>query len=142
MHYLSRMTEINLRPFLRPQLAVRQGTFVASEDQVRAHYENVRGDALQKLEPASWALEHVRRCGVASLFPGTQEDFPVILHAQSITRPTWKGKRNFHRERLLQTYEFLTQEVTENASRHLCPDCLRAPEAEPCHRSATGSLES
>jgi hypothetical protein len=71
MNYLSRMTEINLRLFLRPQLAVRRGTFVASEDLVRALNENVRGDALQKWKPAPWALERARRCGVVSLFPGT-----------------------------------------------------------------------
>ena len=72
MHYLSHITEINLRPFLRPQLAVRRGTFVASEDLAWALCEIVRGDALQKLKPAPWALECVRPCGAASLFPGTQ----------------------------------------------------------------------
>jgi Helix-turn-helix domain len=120
----------------------RRETFVAHDDLVQALYENVRGEALQNLEPASWALERVRRYGVASLCPGAQEDFPFILYAQSIPRPAWNGKRDFHRERLLQVYEFLTQEVTENASRHLCPDCLRYPEAELCPGVAVRSLES
>jgi hypothetical protein len=83
-------------------------------------------------------LERVRRYGVASLFPGSQEDFPFILYAQSIPRPAWNGKRDFHRERLLQVYEFLTQEVTEKVSRHLCPDRVRGL----CPGVAVGSLES
>ena len=70
-------------------------------------YENVRVEALQNREPPSWALERVHRYGVASLFPGFQNDFPFVLYTQSVPRPAWSGKRDFHQERLHQVYEFL-----------------------------------
>src|SRR2546427_13273036 len=73
-------------------------------------YENVRCEALENSEPASWALERVRRYGVASLLPGGQPDFPFILCAQSVPRPAWSGTRDFHRGKLLEVYEFLTRE--------------------------------
>ena len=82
-------------------------------------YENVRREALENSEPASWALERVRCYGVASLFPGAQDDFPFVLCAQSVPRPAWNGKRDFHSEKFHQVYAFLTEEVSENASRHL-----------------------
>ncbi len=91
-----------------------------SEDPVQIIYENVRSEALQGLESPSWALERVRRYGVAGLFPGAQEEFPFILYAQSVPRLAWSGKRDLERERLHHVYEFLTQEVTEDASCHLC----------------------
>jgi hypothetical protein len=83
---------------------------VATDDPVQGIYENLRREALENSEPASWALERVRQYGVASLFPGIQEGFPFIVYAQSIPRPAWNGKRDFHRERLHQVYEFLTQD--------------------------------
>ena len=67
---------------------------------------------------ASCALEQVRRYGVASLFPGFQRDFPFIIYAQSVPRPAWSGKRDFHGERLHQAYEFLIYEVVDNAASH------------------------
>jgi len=90
-------------------------------------YETVRGEALHNVEAPSWALERVRQYGVAGLFPGSQKDFPFILYTQRVPRPAWSGKRDLHRERLHQVYEFLIQEVTEderNASRSLCAGCL------------------
>jgi len=74
---------------------------------VQAVYEKVRGEALQNLEPPSWALERVRQYGVASLFPGSHNDFPFVLYTQSLPRPAWSGKRDFHQEKLHQAYEFL-----------------------------------
>ena len=90
-------------------------------------YENVRDEALQNVEAPSRALERIRQYGVAGLFPGSQKDFPFIVYTQSVPRPAWSGKRDFHREKLQQVYEFLIQEVTEdarNASRSLCAGCL------------------
>jgi len=43
---------------------------------------------------------------VAGLFSGS-EDFPFIISAQSVARPAWSGKGDFHRERLQQAYELL-----------------------------------
>ena len=71
-------------------------------------YENVRCEALEHSEPASWALERVRRYGVASLLPGGHPDFPFILCAQSVPRPAWSGTKDFYREKLREIYEFLT----------------------------------
>ena len=48
------------------------------------------------------------------LAPGGQQDFPFILYAQRGPRPAWSGTRDFHREKLLEVYEFLTREVMEN----------------------------
>jgi len=62
---------------------------------------------LQNLEPPSWALERVRQYGVAGLFPGSHNDFPFVLYTQSVPRPAWSGKRDFHQEKLHQVYEFL-----------------------------------
>jgi hypothetical protein len=45
---------------------------------------------------------------VAGLFPGSVANFPFIVYAQSVARPAWSGKRDFHRERLQQAYELLT----------------------------------
>lgn len=70
-------------------------------------YESARGEALQNLEPTSWAVERVRQHGVASLLPGFQNHFPFIVYVQSVPRPAWSGNRDFHREKLLQVYEFL-----------------------------------
>jgi hypothetical protein len=70
-------------------------------------YESARGEALQNLEPASWARERVQHYGVAGLFSGS-EDFPFVISVQSVPRPAWSGKRDFHRERLQQAYELLT----------------------------------
>ena len=104
-------------------------------------YENVRGEALQNLESPSWALERVHRYGVAGLFPVAQEEFPFILYTQSVPRLAWSGKRDFQRERLHQVYEFLTQEVTEDASRPVGLGGLGDTAAIVCDRVATGSLE-
>jgi len=54
---------------------------------MQAIYESVRLEALQNRQPASWALERVRRYGVAGLFADTQGSFPFIVFAQSIGRP-------------------------------------------------------
>jgi len=62
----------------------RRDAFVARDDPVQEIYENVRCEALENSEPASWILERVRRYGVASLLPGGQPDFPFILYAQSV----------------------------------------------------------
>ena len=70
-------------------------------------YENARSEALEKREPPSWASERVRQYGVGGLFPDFQSDFPFILYSQSIPRPAWSGKRDFHQERLHQVYAFL-----------------------------------
>jgi hypothetical protein len=70
-------------------------------------YESARGEALQNLEPPSWAVERVRHHGMAGLLPGFLDDFPFIVYAQSVPRPAWSGNRDFHREKLLQVYEFL-----------------------------------
>lgn len=94
---------------------------MASNDPVQEIYENVRSEALENTEPPSPGLERVLRYGVASLLPGVQQDFPFVLYAQSVSRPAWNGKRDFHRENLRQVYEFLTQEVIKHASCHLCP---------------------
>ena len=67
----------------------------------------MRGEAFENVEPPSWALERVRQYGMAGLFPGFQNDFPFILYAQSVPCPAWSGKRDFHRERLHEVYEFL-----------------------------------
>jgi hypothetical protein len=47
------------------------------------------------------------RYGVAGLFPGSQQDLPFLLYAQSVPRPAWSGTRDVHRESLDQVYEFL-----------------------------------
>ena len=44
---------------------------------------------------------------MAGLFSGS-DDFPFIISVQSVARPAWSGKRDFHRERLQQAYELLT----------------------------------
>ena len=44
---------------------------------------------------------------MAGLLPGFQNDFPFIVYAQCVPRPAWIGNRDFHREKLLQVYEFL-----------------------------------
>ena len=83
-------------------------------------YESARGEALQNLEPASWARERVQHYGVAGLFYGS-EAFPFIVSAQSIARPAWSGKRDFHRERLQQAFELLTNlepALDENVLEH------------------------
>ena len=49
----------------------------------------------------------MQQYGVAGLFVGS-EDFPFIISAQSVARPPWSGKRDFHRERLQQAYQLLT----------------------------------
>ena len=103
-------------------------------------YENVRCEALEHSEPASWALEHVRRYGVASWLPGGQTDFPFILCAQSVPRPAWSGTKDFHREKLREIYEFLTREVMEAASRHLCPRFQREAREGAYDRFAVRSL--
>jgi hypothetical protein len=82
--------------------------FAANGDPVQEIYENVRGEALQKLELRSWAMERVCQYGVVSLFPGFHNDFPFILYTQSVPRPAWSGKTDFHLEKLQQVYEFLT----------------------------------
>jgi hypothetical protein len=76
---------------------------------VQRIYENVRDEALENSEPPSRNWERVRRYGVVSLLPGIQGDFPFILYAQSISRPAWSGKGDFHLEKLREVYEFLTQ---------------------------------
>ena len=98
---------------------------------MQAIYETARGEALQNLESPSWALERVRRYGVGGLFPGAEEEFPFILYAQSVPRLAWSGKRDFQRERLHQVYRFLTQGITENTSRPVCPGL-------PCDRADVG----
>jgi hypothetical protein len=78
-------------------------------------YEQVRAEALQQNgEPPSWALERIRLYGVVGLFPGAQHDVPFILYAQSVPRPAWSGKRDFHRETLHRVYECL---ITARAER-------------------------
>src|SRR6266704_1140554 len=118
----------------------RREAFVARDDPVQGIYENVRCEALENSEPASWALERVRRYGVASLLPGGQPDFPLILYAQSVPRPAWSGTRNFHREKLLEVYEFLTREVMENVSCTLRPNSLPDSGSELCCGITVGSL--
>jgi hypothetical protein len=108
---------------------------------VQALYETVRGEALQDLESPSWALERVRRYGVAGLFPGTQEEFPFILYAQSVPRLAWSGKRDLQRERLHQVYKFLTREVKENTSRLVCPSFPHDKADGGCDRVPARSLE-
>ena len=108
---------------------------------MQAIYETARSEALQNLESPSWALERVRRYGVAGLFPGAQEEFPFILYAQSVPRLAWSGKRDFQRERLHEVYQFLTQEVTEDASRPVGMSGLGDTAAVACNRVAAGSLE-
>ena len=80
----------------------------------------------------SCALERVRRYGVASLFPGFQKDFPFILYVQSVPRPAWSGKRDFHGEKLHQAYEFLIREAADNTSSHVYTSCLCEPADEAC----------
>jgi hypothetical protein len=70
-------------------------------------YESARWEALEKREPASWASERVRQYGMAGLFPDFQHDFPFILYRQSVPRPAWSGKRDFHQDKLHQVYELL-----------------------------------
>jgi len=85
----------------------------------------VRAEALQKLEPPSWALERVRQYGVAALFPGSDRDFPFVLYPQSVPRPAWSGRRDFHQEKLHQAYEFL-----------ITASCGGNPEAEAIRNTA------
>ena len=85
----------------------RSQEFVGQNDLVQAIYESARGEALQRFGPPSWARERVRQYGVSGLFVGS-EDFPFVISAQSVARPPWSGKRDFHRERLLQAYQLLT----------------------------------
>ena len=73
----------------------------------------MRAEGMQNVEPPSWGLERVRQYGVASLFPGFQNDFPFILYAQSVPRPAWSGKRDFHQEKLHHVYEFLITAFSE-----------------------------
>ena len=87
--------------------------FAASGDPVQEIYENVRGEAFQKLEPRSWAMERVCQYGVVGLFPGFHNDFPFILYTQSVPRPAWSGKTDFHLEKLHQVYEFLITACAE-----------------------------
>ena len=70
-------------------------------------YENARWEAMERQEPPSWASERVRQYGVVGLFPDFQNDFPFILYRQSVPRPAWSGKGDFHQERLHQVYELL-----------------------------------
>ncbi len=91
----------------------------------------MRGEALQNLGPASWGRERVRHYGVAGLFPGSAADFSFIVYAQSVARPAWSGKRDFHRERLQQAYELLIN--IEPALGH------GVPENEPYPLSALAS---
>lgn len=74
---------------------------------MQAIYENARSEALEKLEPPSWALERIHQYGIVGLFPDFQNDFPFILYSQSVPRPAWSGKTDFHRDRLHQVYQFL-----------------------------------
>lgn len=92
--------------------------FDAGDDAVQAIYESARGEALQNLEPSSWAVERVRHVGVAGLLPGFQNDFPFIVYAQSVPRPAWSGNRDFHREKLLEAYEFLAASCAEIPQEH------------------------
>jgi len=96
----------------------RRQEFAGKDDPLQAIYESARAEALQNLE-ASWARERVQHYGVAGLFSGS-EDFPFIVSAQSIARPAWSGKRDFHRQRLQQAYELLT-----NIDSALGPECAR-----------------
>jgi transposase-like protein len=113
---------------------------IASDDPVQRIYENVRREALENSEPPSQDLERVRRYGVVGLFPGAQEDFPFILYAQSVPRPAWNGTRDFHREKLLKVYEFLTREVMENASGTLRPNGLPDSGSELCRGITVGNV--
>lgn len=115
----------------------RREAFVAKDDPVQVIYENVLNEALQEMAPPSWALERVPRCGVAGLFPGSQEDFPFILYIQSVPRQAWSGKRDFQRERLYQVYEFLTKEVRENARSSETRFCVAG--SKPRRVGAIGS---
>ena len=119
----------------------RPQEFVASNDPVQAIYEQVRGEALQNVELPSWALERVRRHGVGGLFPGCQNDFPFILYAQSVPRPAWSGKRDFHQDQRHQVYEFLITSCAEIQEREAVGNtvdgfdasgCLPACEANVC----------
>src|SRR5437667_366063 len=94
----------------------------------------------EKAEPYSQNLERVRRYGVASLFPGAQGDFPFMVYVQSIPRPAWSGKGDFHREKLREVYKFLTQEVTENASCPLRPNGLPDSGSGICSGITVGSF--
>lgn len=116
--------------------------FVANDDPLQEIYENVRQEALQNIEPTSPSLERVRQFGVASLFPGFQDDFPFVLYAQSVPRPAWSGQNDYPREALRQVYEFLTQELNENASSHLCQSFQREAGEGAYDRIAVGSLAS
>ena len=107
---------------------------------MQAIYESVRLEALQNRQPASWALERVRRYGVASLFVDTRDHFPFIIYAQSIARPPWSGRRDLLQETLLDVYEFLTQEVKGDASSHLCQSFKRETGEGAYDRLAIGSL--
>ena len=91
---------------------------------MQAIYEKARGEAFENLEPPSLAMERVRRYGVAGLFPDAQGDLPFVLYTHIVPRPAWSGKRDFLLEALHQVYEFLTREVTENASGNLRPGRL------------------
>jgi hypothetical protein len=92
---------------------------------VQEIYESIRIEALQNEQPASFLLERVRQYGVAGLFPGAEDDFPFLLYVQSVPRPAWSGQRDLHRETLRQVYEFLTQELRDPASCHLCQSVER-----------------
>jgi hypothetical protein len=67
----------------------------------------VRREVLQNLETLCWGRERVRQYGVAGLFPDSHNDFPFVLYIQSVSRPAWSGKKDFHREKLHQVYELL-----------------------------------
>ena len=58
-------------------------------------------------------MERVCQYGVVGLFPGFHSDFPFILYTQSIPRPAWSGKTDFHLEKLHQVYEFLITACAE-----------------------------
>src|SRR6266567_4201360 len=91
-------------------------------DLAQVKYEMLRAHSVDEDAVAEVCRQFgVSRYGVASLLPGGQPDFPFILCAQSVPRPAWSGTRDFHREKLLEVYEFLTREVMEDASRHLRP---------------------
>jgi hypothetical protein len=98
-------------------------------------YENARREVLEKREPPSWASERVRQYGLVGLFPDFQRDFPFILYRQSVPRPAWFGKRDFHQERLDQVYEFLLtmdREIQEDRQfGHDASRCGDTSEASP-----------
>src|SRR5487761_578574 len=85
----------------------------------------------------TYLLSHTRALSRIKL---PLHDYRERKTRQSVSTPAWNGKRDFHREKLLEVYEFLTREVNEDASCDLCPRFQREAGEGTYDRFAIRSL--